>query len=133
MSVITEGVAVDGQTVQGHCVSLPEAAREMETDLETPPLEAVTWAVVAVATEPALATNMADAEPEVTVTEDGTERLELVEVKLTATPLEGAEAVSVTVQVALAPELSEVGEQVSELSTGSAAPMAMEAVLEVPL
>jgi hypothetical protein len=76
---------------------------------------------------------MADAEPEVTVTEDGTERLELVEVKLTATPLEGAEAVSVTVQVALAPELSEVGEQVSELSTGSAAPMAMEAVLEVPL
>jgi hypothetical protein len=71
-------------------------------------------------TEPAAAVKVAEEAPLAKVTEAGVESTELLSEIATATPPEGAAWESVTVQVADALELREVGEQAREVRVAGA-------------
>jgi hypothetical protein len=76
------------------------------------------WTVVAALTAPAPTEKLAVVAPAGTVTAAGTVRLELLLLSVMATPLTGAAAVKVTVQV-LEPEVvREAGLHARPLSTG---------------
>jgi hypothetical protein len=89
--------------------------------------------LAAVETVPAVAVNGADVDPAATVTDAGVARTVLLSVMVTAAPPAGAADVSVTVQVALAPDAMEEGEQDSELTVGGAAVMETAVALELLL
>jgi hypothetical protein len=74
---------------------------------------------VAAETVPAVAVNVAEVALAATVTEAGMVRAALSLVSETEAPPAGAAALRVMVQVEFAPEVSDVGEQASELMVGS--------------
>ena len=81
---------------------------------------------------PALAVKVAVVEPVVSVTEVGVVSNEVLLDKVTGRQPVGAAALKVIVQVPLAPEPKDDGEQASEVTVTSGDKL-MEAVLEVPL
>ncbi len=81
---------------------------------------------------PATAVNVADADPDATVTEDGTVSAAVLLERVTVTPPDPAACVSVTVQLLAHPEFRLVGEQATRL-TDVADNSEIEAVCELPL
>ena len=112
--------------------SVCAVSRLMEAVCDTPFREAVTTAVCAFDTVPAVAVKLADALPAPTVTDAGTLSASVLLESATAVPPEAAALESVTVQVALVPEARVTGEQVSELSDPGSATV-MLAVCAPPL
>jgi hypothetical protein len=97
----------------------------MEAVLETPLRVAVTVAVESEVIVPAVTVKVAEVLPELTVTDEGVVSRELLSASETATPPLGAAMDRVTVQVALADELSEVGvhERLVRLGVATAPPV----------
>ncbi len=91
------------------------AATVTEAVLELPFTLAVTVTAVLVVTVPAVAVKVAVRLPAATVTEVGTVRAELLSDTETLRAPEGAARVKVIVQVAVVPDTTEVGLQVSPL------------------
>jgi predicted deacylase len=89
-------------------------------------------AVAAVVMVPAVAAKLVVALPAATVTEAGTDTALLLSEIVTTCPPDSAALLSVTVQVAVAPDSSEVGVQLRLEGTGGAT-SASEALADVPL
>jgi hypothetical protein len=99
---------------------LPEPCKSIEAVCDVPFHDAVTTAVCALDTVPALAMKLATLLPAATVTDDGTlSDAELLDTT-TETPLEPAGLESVTVHVAVPPDVRLVGVQVSRLTDPAA-------------
>jgi hypothetical protein len=81
---------------------------------------------------PAVAEKAAVAAPAAMLTEAGAVSSGLLDEMVTVRPPVGAAALAVTVQVLMAPEVSEAGAQASEVTVTSGARL-MEAVLELAL
>jgi hypothetical protein len=99
---------------------------------ETPLDDAVTTAVWALVTVPALAVKLTELEPEAIVTDAGTLSVLALLESATVTPAEPAGPDTVTVQAAVPPELRLAGVQVSEVSDITADRL-MVTVCELPL
>ena len=84
------------------------------------------------ATVPAVAVKLAVVAPAVTVTDAGTVRAALFEERPTDAPPVRAAEVSVTVQVEVTPEVTELGEQDKPETAGVGGVTVTEAVFEVP-
>ena len=93
---------------------------------------AVSVAVELVEIVPAVAEKAAVAAPAAMLTEAGAVSSGLLDEMVTVRPPVGAAALAVTVQVLMAPEVSEAGAQASEVTVTSGARL-MEAVLELAL
>jgi hypothetical protein len=99
---------------------LPEASKSIEAVRDVPFHDAVTTAVCPPDTVPALAVKLATLDPAATVTDDGTlSDGELLD-STTMTPLEPAGLASVTVQVAVPPDVRLFGVQESRLTDPAA-------------
>ncbi len=98
---VQELEAPEVRVVGLHCSedTLTTGLRLSDADREAPLYEAVTVAVWADVTEEAVAVKDAPVDPAGTVTEAGTERLELLSERATTAPPEGAAPVSETEQV----------------------------------
>jgi hypothetical protein len=81
---------------------------------------------------PATAVNVADAAPDATLTDDGTDSAAVLLERATVTPPDPAGCDSVTVQFAIQPEFRLVGLQDTEL-TEAAASSDIDAICEPPL
>jgi hypothetical protein len=97
-----------------------DASRFTVAVFETPLIVAVTVAAWLLVTAPAVTVNVADVEPDATVTEAGVVSPLLLSESETEEPPAGAAALSVTVQVLVAPEARLVGLQASEERTTGA-------------
>ncbi|MBN9662328.1 MAG: hypothetical protein J0H49_29285 [Acidobacteria bacterium] len=109
------GTVEEVQTEQGQVTTEP-AVRVMDAVLDTPFAVAVMTTVEEAVTVPAVAVNVADVAEAAAVTEAGTTRTVLLSERVTTRPEDGAAPLNWTVQVVLAPEANEVGEQVRELT-----------------
>jgi len=89
-----------------------------EACFELLPSVAVITAVVVVVTDVVVTVNVVDVEPDGTVTLFGTLALELLLLKLTTLPPEGAAELNVTVPVELFPPTTLVGFKVTEETVG---------------
>jgi len=109
------GTVLELHTEQGQVAEIA-VVNAMEDVRETPLAVAVTSAVWALVTVPALAVKVAVVAEAATVTEAGTVSSVLLSEIATARDGDGAGPLRVTVQVALAPEEREVGEQTREVN-----------------
>jgi hypothetical protein len=82
-----------------------------------------------VVTVPAVAVKFADVAPAATVTDAGTGSAALLEERLTEAPPVSAANVSVTVQVVVAPEVTEFGEQDKTETAGGGVTVTVEVAL----
>jgi hypothetical protein len=114
-------------------VSVTGGVRLSEAIFALPFNAAVTVAVCGVAIVPAAALNVPLVAPAAMVTEAGTVSVALSSETVTRLPPAGATALSVTVQVAAAPDDTEVGLQASPLSWTRVEVILTEAVFDVPL
>ena len=106
-------------------------ALRMMAEVALPPLAAaVTVAVESLAIVPAVVEKVAVVAPGATVTEAGTVSCAVLDEMATRTPPAGAAALAVTVQVLLAPELSDAGAQATEVTVTGGARLS-EAVCEL--
>jgi hypothetical protein len=80
-------------------------------------------------TVPAVAVKFADAAPKATVTDGGTVSAALFEESPTAAPPVNAADVSVTVQVVIAPDVTELGEQDKPETAGGGVTVTVEVAL----
>ena len=99
---------------------------------ETPFADAVTVTEVALTTVEAVAAKVAEVDPAATVTDDGTDRAELLSRTVTTRPPAGAAELRDTLQVEVPPEVIEEGAQARLLITTRGVTVT-EAVFEVPL
>jgi hypothetical protein len=104
---------------------------EIDAVVEDPFRVAVMTAVCAAEIVPAVAVNVAVVEPGETATEAGVVSSGVLLDKVTLRPPVGAGALAVTVQVLLAPDVSEAGAQTSAVTVTGGARL-MEAVFELP-
>jgi hypothetical protein len=98
---------------------------------DVPLAAAVSVAVELLVIVPAIATKLAVVDAAATVIEAGAVSNGLLEEMVTLRPPVGAGALAVTVQVLLAPDVSEAGTQTSEVTVTGGARL-MEAVFELP-